>query len=113
MFLLGGEYMKIIKKRYLTNKEAYELIEKRRKEGNPTYEQNISLEYLKTYREGKSEKVNIKELLDMGIKEEIAISLINLEPKTSDEVRYIFSSFREIVMEDTINQILELFNKGE
>ena len=105
--------MKIIEKRYLSNKDAYELIEKRRKEGNPTYEQNVTLEYLKTYRENKKEKVDIKELLELGIKEEIAISLINLEPKTTDEVRYIFSSFREVVMEDLIKQILDLFSEGE
>ena len=105
--------MKIIEKRYLTNKEAYEIIEKRRKEGNPTYEQNATLEYLKTYRENKKENVKLEELLDLGIKENIAVSLINLEPKTADEVRFVFSSFREIVMEDLIKQILEIFNKGE
>lgn len=94
--------------------EVKEIISKRKKEGELSYEQNLTLEYCKKFSKlspGDAEKL-IEELAKMDkLSRSNTVELADLMPKTADEVKLIFSKEHFVLGDEDISSILELLNK--
>lgn len=94
--------------------EVKEIIAKKKKDGELSYEQNLTLEYCKKFSkvsEKDAEKL-IAELMQMEkLKKENAVELTDIMPKTPDEVKLVFSKEHFILGDDEIAKIIEALNK--
>lgn len=94
--------------------EVKEIIAKKKKDGELSYEQNLTLEYCKKFSkisEKDAEKL-IAELMQMEkLKKENAVELTDIMPKTPDEVKLVFSKEHFILSDDEIAKIIEALNK--
>ncbi|NYZ78217.1 DNA-directed RNA polymerase subunit F [Candidatus Micrarchaeota archaeon] len=85
--------MKIISEKNVSLSEALSLLEKRQKDGDLGYEQQNTLNYLQEFvvLNEKDSNALEKELRELGVSEEQAVSLANLLPKKEDEVRAVLA----------------------
>lgn len=90
--------------------EVKRLLEKRKKEGELTYEQKVSLEYAQEFGKAAQTKVSkaIEDLASQGIDERIAVQIVNVQPKTKEEVKLIFEKVRSRISEDQVKKILDI-----
>ena len=105
---------KLIDEKPLPLSKVKTIIEKRKKEGELSYEQNLTLEYVKKFSKLKPEKSSalIKELEAIEkINEKAAIALTDFMPKNMDELRLFFSKERYVLSDEESNKILEVLNK--
>lgn len=82
----------IIKERLITNVEAREILEERKKQIELGYEQKNALDYLKKYTELKEKKTKelVEELKKVNkLRERQIISIVNLLPNDRDDLRLI------------------------
>ena len=105
----------MIGKKFLGEKEVTlskvkSILEKRKERGELTYEQKLSLEYAQAF--GKTGIRKIKEALEklekLGIPVKIAVKIVDIKPKTKEEVRLIFEKVRFSLKEDVIKKILDI-----
>lgn len=105
---------KIINQEPISLANVKELIEQKKKEGELTYEQNLTLEYCKKFSKLSKRDANalIEELSKIEkVSRKYAIVLADLLPKTPDEIRLIFSKEHFILSEDEIKTILSVLDK--
>ncbi len=105
---------RLISQTPLTLAEVKELIESRKKEGELSYEQNLTLENCIQF--SRLSVKEAKELIDelMGLEKidrKQAVMLTYLLPRNADEVKIIFSKEHFILTDEEINQILEILKK--
>ncbi|SRR3989344_9108070 len=108
--------MKIISEKILLFPEALELVEKRQAEGTGElgYEQQNTLEYLKTFSEITPKKAREleKELSGAGLGEKQAALVCNLLPKREDLLKQVLSADKTgEISEDNIKEILKIVKK--
>jgi DNA-directed RNA polymerase subunit F len=74
--------------------EALEILEKREKEGEIGYEQQLALEYAKKFTKLEPEKAAKmkKELEALGISEKIAVSITNIIPVDLMQLKQILAN---------------------
>ncbi|MBU5575268.1 MAG: RNA polymerase Rpb4 family protein [Candidatus Aenigmatarchaeota archaeon] len=107
--------MKIIEAKPITMGEAKEImtkVEKNKKE--LTYEQKLALEHLKKFTKlNEAESIKLLEEINSFIRlsPEIAIQIVNILPKSPDELRLITSRESFILKEEEITKILEIIKK--
>ena len=102
---------KIIHEEPLTVAEAKELlIEMTKRKEEPDYVQKKALAHAERTAKLPADKaVQLKkELMEMGIDEEKAIEVVNIMPKTRDEVRVLFSKERRPPETEEVDKIIEL-----
>ncbi len=90
--------MQVTKEKILTINEAYGLIKNRQKEGNLSYEQQNTLNYLEDLLkldDKVSEKI-FKELQASGLSEWQAAKTIDLMPKKEDQLQTILASSGQV-----------------
>ncbi|RLJ01612.1 MAG: DNA-directed RNA polymerase subunit F [Candidatus Aenigmatarchaeota archaeon] len=105
--------MEILKEEAIPAVEAKNSLQKRDKD-SLTYEQKIALDFLK-----KNVKINVtdarkmfNELLEVGrVKPHQAAMVVNILPKTKDDVKLIFAKERLVLNDEEINRILEIVKK--
>ncbi|MEM0372395.1 MAG: hypothetical protein QXO69_00935 [archaeon] len=87
-----------------------EILSERKKEGELTFEQKVSLDYAKEFARGKEKDISrvTTELQLLGIDDATIARIINVAPETREEVKLIFEKTRFDLKEDHINKILEL-----
>jgi len=91
--------------------DVKEVLEKRKKEGELSYEQNLTLEYCKKFTKLKKKKAveAIKELAELEkMNEKHAIALIDIMPEKADDVKLIFSKEHFILSDEEIKAILDV-----
>jgi len=94
--------------------EARGVMKKREKGREMGYEQKLALEHLLKFTklDEKKAKQLVEELnsvIRMG--SETLVQIVNILPKTPDEVRMIFAREKFSLKEDEVNKILEVVKK--
>lgn len=109
--------MNLLKQKPVTLSQALALLNKRQKEGELSYEQQNTLDYLQQFAylpEKKSRELR-KELLKLGVTEGQAILLANLLPKKPGEVKAVLAFGEEekaaAVSDDLVKQVLNAVKK--
>lgn len=105
---------KILGERYLTNSEALEILSNEDGESLSQF-QRRAIEYLRKVSKGDQQRDAkiLKSLHQLGdITVEEAIQIINLKPKSREEVRTIFYHRKTILEGDFLDKILEIVKKG-
>ncbi|OYT42743.1 MAG: DNA-directed RNA polymerase subunit F [Candidatus Aenigmarchaeota archaeon ex4484_224] len=106
--------MEILEERIITNEEAREILEKRAKEGEMTYEQKKSLEILRKFKKIDEKKARqlFEELKkNKKLREFQIVQIVNLLPEDNDDLRTILQKDYSLLSEDEVKQILELVKK--
>jgi DNA-directed RNA polymerase subunit F len=100
----------IIETKPATLATVKDVLSERKKEGELTFEQKVSLDYAKEFSKGKEKAIGLAttELQSMGIDEATIVRIINVAPETREEVKLIFEKTRFDLKEDHINKILDL-----
>ena len=94
--------------------EAKELIEQRKKEGELSYEQNLTLEYTKKFSKLSSDDARalMNELSQIpNITRRHAVEVADIFPKNLDELRLIFSKEHFTLTDEELQAILALLDK--
>lgn len=94
--------------------EVLEILKQRKKEGELNYSQRMTYDYAQKIAELNLKKTQelLAELLKVeGVKESQAITLVDLMPKTVDDINLIFAKERTKLEGAQINQILEIIER--
>ena len=105
---------KLINSEPISLAEAKELIEVRKKEGELSYEQNLTLEYTKKFSKLSADDARalVNELLQIEKLTRVqAIELIDLFPKNLDELRLIFTKEHFVMSDEDLQKILGVLDK--
>jgi len=99
----------VISEKPVSVREVREILEKRKEKGELTYEQKVSLEYAQEFGKAKPKKAHevIEKLRKEGIDERTAVKLVDLQPKTKEELKLVFEKVRFRLTEDAIKKILD------
>lgn len=106
--------MKTIGIKPVSTTEAKEIMLKLEKEKELSYEQKLALEHLKKFSKLKpSELKSLKDELNsiIRVSDETLVQILNILPKTADELRLIFVKEKFSVKEEEIKKILEVLKK--
>lgn len=106
--------MKVIEIKPVTMAEAKEMLEKRAKEKELSYEQKLADEHLRKFSRLKpAEAKKFLEELSSTVKmsPEVLSQVVNIMPQTPDELRLIFAREKFSLKEDEANKILETVKK--
>jgi len=94
--------------------EAKNILSKREKEKELTYEQKLASEHLKKFSKMKfSESKKFLEELSgvLRMSEETKVQILNILPQNPDELRMIFAREKFSLKEEEIKKILEIIKK--
>ncbi|MDP3742462.1 MAG: hypothetical protein Q8R15_04050 [Candidatus Micrarchaeota archaeon] len=83
--------MEVIREKIVTVNEALSLLEQRQKEGNLSYEQQNTMNYLEDLSklDSKDSEKMTKELKGAGLTEWQAVKVVDLMPKKEDELKVV------------------------
>ena len=106
--------MNVIGTKPVSMAEAKEVMTSQEKDKELTYEQKLALEHLNKFT--ILDAPEAKKLLDeisgvLRMSEETKIQILNLLPKTPDELRMIFTRENFSLKENEIKKILEIIKK--
>lgn len=108
--------MKVIDTKPVGMPEAKKVMISREKDKELTYEQKLALEHLKKFTKLKPTQAKkfLEELSEvLRMSEETKIQILNLLPKTPDELRMIFTRENFSLKDNEIKKILEIIKKYE
>jgi DNA-directed RNA polymerase subunit F len=101
--------------KYISLSEVKNILKKIEKERNElTYEQRIALEHANKFSKFTTQKVKelIDDLMKLEFIEEAHIyKILDLLPKTDEDIKTIFAKERINIDDDKINKILNIINK--
>ncbi|MFH1751508.1 MAG: RNA polymerase Rpb4 family protein [archaeon] len=105
----------LISSRLVSLAEVYDILKKRKDEGELSYEQKLTHQYA-----GKFKKITPKKTLELysklieidGVSELFAVKLVDLMPTDLDELKLVVPRGEE-VKEETLNKVFELVKKYE
>ena len=90
--------------------EVKKILEDRKERGEMTYEQKVTLEYAQEF--GKTGPRKLKEALekltDIGVDEKVAIRIVDVKPKTKEELKLIFEKTRLGLKDEQVKKILDI-----
>ena len=103
----------LIESRMLTIPEALELLKKRVGEAEATELQNRTLEYLELFAKcGVSEATELlKALVEKGLKQETAVMIVNIAPRSRDELRTLLYGEEAMLEPEEMDEIIRLVEK--
>ncbi len=112
-------FKEVIEEEPLAVPQAKEIVERATEERKKlkkdlSFETRRALEHLSLFSKLSPEKAEklLEELLDLGIKKkEIAIKIVDLVPRTADELRAIYAKERFTLSQEEIEKILETVEK--
>ncbi len=105
--------MQVIKEEILTVNQAHNLLKERQKEGNLSYEQQNTLNYLEDLvkLDSKTHDKLLKELLEAaGLNSWQASKVVDLLPKKEDVLKIILTSGGP-VNDETVKKVFEIIKK--
>jgi DNA-directed RNA polymerase subunit F len=90
--------------------EVRKILEERKEKGELTYEQKVTLEYAQEFGKVGPKKLKdaMEKLTDLGIDEKTAVRIIDVRPKTKEELKLIFEKTRLGLKEEQIKKILDI-----
>jgi DNA-directed RNA polymerase subunit F len=106
--------MKVIETKPVGMPEAKEIMSSREKGKELSYEQKLAMEHLNKFT--KLNVADAKKFLDelsavLRMSEETKIQILNLLPKTAEELRMIFTRENFSLKDNEIKKILEIIKK--
>ncbi len=102
------------KEKPVTLAEAYDILKKRKEEGELEYSQRLTYDYTQKFVSLTPKKARelIKELLEIEkVREHQAVFLADLMPETEEDVQLIFAKERTSLSDDDVKKILEIVGK--
>lgn len=102
---------KIVSEKNLTLSEVFEALKAEEKERELSLFQKRTLDYIRKFSKtkGKESKMLMKRLLKLGdITEQEAVQIVNLMPKSREELKTIFYHRKTIIMTDFLDTILQV-----
>lgn len=104
--------MRITNKVLISNIEALDILAKKMKKRELTYEQQLAYEYLKntTKLSVTDAKKLSQELIESGLKEEKVINIMNIMPKDEQTLKLILKKEKELKSEQ-LKKILAILSK--
>ena len=101
--MIGKE---LISSKPITVPEAGEIVQSI--EGEPTYEQKATMEYVKrvAHVDAGKARAAVAKLVELGLSEELAVKIVNVWPKDKIDL-YTVLAKEEGVTEDLYDKILE------
>src|SRR3989304_8251489 len=106
--------MKVLETKPVSMAEAKDILSNRETGKELTYEQKLALEHLKKFTKLKYEEAKkfIEELSGvLRMSPETMVQILNILPKTPDELRLIFARERFSLKEEEIGKILDIVKK--
>jgi DNA-directed RNA polymerase subunit F len=106
--------MKVIETKPVGMPEAREIMSSREKDKELSYEQKLAMEHLNKFT--KLKPADAKKFLEelsavLRMSEETKIQILNLLPKTAEELRMIFTRENFSLKDNEIKKILEIVKK--
>lgn len=104
---------KVIESEPIQAVKVKEILDEFSKENELNYEQNITLNHLSRFPRYSIEDSDaiIEELKGMGLKDKIAVRIVNLIPKDLSDLRLIFAKEANSIDKEEMEQILEILEK--
>lgn len=93
---------------------AKELMLKKEKEEEISYEQKLAIEHLKKFTKlSKDKALKLAEEISSVVKlsDEILVQIVDILPQSADELRLILASEKFSLREEEMNRILEIIKK--
>lgn len=106
--------MAVVKQKFISNAEALDVLQKRKKEGELGYEQQLTLDYLEKNAVLSLKEANalVKDLAGLGLlSDELVIELTNVLPSKEDEVQAVLSSEKTSLSDEDMKKVLEVLKK--
>lgn len=105
--------MEIIKEEIITDGEAKEILEKRRKEGELKYEQKNALDILKKFVKVDAKKIKslVEELRNLNLRKKQIVAIANFLPQDKDDLKVVLHKEYSNFKEDELEKILEAVKK--
>ena len=106
--------MKVIETKPVGMPEAKEIMSSREKDKELSYEQKLAMEHLNKFTKLKPNEAKkfLEELSAvLRMSEETKIQILNLLPKTAEELRMIFTRENFSLKDNEIKKILEIVKK--
>ncbi len=105
--------MKIKEIKSVPNDVAREILEKKEKEREFTFEQRNALETLRKFKklEAKDAEKLVEELKALGLRERQAVLIANIMPEDKDDLRVVLYKEYASFSEEEINKILQTVKK--
>jgi DNA-directed RNA polymerase subunit F len=90
--------------------EVKKILEDRKERGELTYEQKVTLEYAQEFGDTGPRKLKeaIDSLKDLGLDEKMSVRVIDVRPKTKDELKLIFEKTRLGLKDEQVKKILDI-----
>ena len=104
---------KMISEKILTLAEVEKILKKREKEDELIYEQKTASEHIQRFSKLK-EKDALKlknELVDAGLKEDVASKIVDVLPMDKEDILYLFSRERFILDEKEVKKLADIISK--
>ncbi len=106
--------VKIIEIKPVPMAVAKELMMKKEKEEEISYEQKLSIEHLKKFTKlSKDKALKLAEEISNVVKlsDEVLVQIVDILPQSIDELRLILASEKFSLREEEMNKILEVIRK--
>jgi DNA-directed RNA polymerase subunit F len=113
--LRGDEMIgkKIQKQEPVILAEVKEILSSRRESGELLYEQGIALDHARKFSRLKLKDAQdlVKELVEAGLREELAVKLADITPQSVQEIRMLFSKERFVADDEELGKIAAIIQK--
>lgn len=102
----------IVKEEVLSLPQVKKLLERRFGEGEPNYLQKITYDYVTKFSKLSPEKAEelMNKLKAEGISPEVAAQIVNVMPRTMDELRTLLTTEKKLFLPSELEKILNLVN---
>lgn len=115
MVFMSGKNERISK--VISTADALEILEKRKKEGDLGYEQQVSYDHVKKFAKLESSKTNklIKQITGFGVTEKCAVQIADILPIDVLQLKQILSSEKNMPDPETVDKLFKLIeeNRGK
>jgi DNA-directed RNA polymerase subunit F len=115
--LRGDEMIskRIQEQKPVTLARVKEILSALRKDGELLYEQGIALDHTLKFSRLKVKEAEAltKELVEAGVREDLACKLVDILPQNTKEIHMLFSKERFVTNEEDVNNIMSIIQKYE
>ena len=104
---------KVISEKLLTIAELLEILEKIQEERELTSIEAYTLDYAKKFAKipADSARKAVRELVELGVPEPYAVQIVNIMPRTEDELRVILAPLMKPFTPSALKKILEILDR--
>jgi len=100
----------IIEERPVSLATVKKVLAARAKEGEATYEQRQTTEYVKEFAKTahKPTEEAVDKIIELGVDRRQAVKIVDMMPKDRDDLKLIFSKVHYSIKDETAEKVLEI-----